>query len=194
MEGESEARRVYASGDVADRLGVSGQRVRQLAAVYEGVRGDLPRNRRGRVWPEAVVEELERAHAAVAEGRSGSVERALRAPESVAGDAQGAQTYLAASRGARGDTEALAAVVGELRRLSEAVEGMSFRLGELERENRELREAVGGGTGRELEAPEASKSPGPTDTPTGAPEGREASDTAVHGGARRPWWRRLIGG
>lgn len=75
---KSEPRRVYGPGDVAERLGVSGQRLRQLAAVFERVRGDLPRDDRGRVWPEPAVEELERARALVRDGRATGVEAALR--------------------------------------------------------------------------------------------------------------------
>ncbi len=72
--GSADARRVYAPGDVAERLGASGQRIRQLAAVYERVHGELPRDQRGRVWPEEAVDRLHRAHAAVVEGRAPSVE------------------------------------------------------------------------------------------------------------------------
>ena len=147
---DGEARRIYAPGDVAGRLGISGQRVRQLAAVYERVHGPLPRDRRGRVWPEEAVERLEGAHAAVGGGRAASVEQALRAPESAAEGATGAGPNQAPGRGTRGDTEALGALVSEMQLLRGAVEGMSRRMASLERDNRELREAVG--AGRELEA------------------------------------------
>jgi hypothetical protein len=50
---------IYAPRDVAARLRISGQRVRQLAAVYEQVYGNLPRDERGRVWPEEAVERLD---------------------------------------------------------------------------------------------------------------------------------------
>lgn len=203
MAAEGDARRVYAPGDVAARLGVSGQRVRQLAAVYERVHGDLPRDRRGRVWPEGAVEALELAHAAVLAGRAGSVEQALRAPEGAAEGPAGAQPYPAPGRGARGDTEALAAVLEELRKLTGAVEGMGRRVAGLERENRELRDAIGSAPGRGPGAPASLEARGsdlsdaergPTDTSAGESGGREARDRAADEGERRPWWRRILGG
>jgi len=70
-------------------------------------------------------------------------------------------------------------------------------MGALERENRELRQAVGGSSGRELEGPPgvpgSPESPGPTDTPTGAPAGAQTATERPHVEDRRPWWRRLLG-
>ena len=189
ISGEEDARRVYAPGDVAGRLGVSGQRVRQLAAVYERVHGDLPRDQRGRVWPEPAVEALELAHVAVLEGRAGSVEQALRVPEGAADGPQGRPPHPTPGGGARGDTEALAAVVEELRLLRGAVEGMSRRMAGLERENRELREVVEGATVGELEAPAATEEAA-AGTGTDEPRSGEAADQA-QGAAGRGVWRHV---
>ncbi len=80
MEGEGAERRVYAPGDVASRLGISGPGLRRLALIYERVYGELPRDPKlGRVWPQGAVERLERARADVQAGRAVSVEAALAA-------------------------------------------------------------------------------------------------------------------
>ncbi len=145
MGEDREPRRVYSPADVGERLGVSQQRLRQLAAAFERVRGDLPRDDRGRVWPEAAVEELERARALVRDGRATGVEAALRGE--VAPD--GSEVPPVPARPGAGDMAALADLVAELRGLREAVEEQNRilrdqgeRLEALERENRELRAAL----------------------------------------------------
>jgi hypothetical protein len=151
VDGEREPRRVYSPGDVANRMGISGQRLRQLARSYEHVHGELPRDERGRVWPEEAVEDLERARELVRTGRAGGIEQALRdelTPE-------GEEARPATRNPPVGD---IAAVAGELRAMREAIEeqnrimeAMASRLEDLERENRRLREIVETPTDRELE-------------------------------------------
>src|SRR5215216_4404861 len=142
----------YSPRDVAARMRVSGQRLRQLAAVYERVYGNLPRDERGRVWPEEAVERLDVAHKAVVAGRARSVEQALRAPESAAA---GAKVMDGPGAYGRLDTNILS-LLEELRHLRAAIEGMSHRLASLERGNHELREAVR--AGRSLKASESRDS------------------------------------
>ncbi len=159
--GEQEPRRVYSPGDVAERVGISGQRLRQLARSYERVRGDLPRDERGRVWPEEAVEELERARELVRIGRAGGIEQALRGellPE-------GEETQPATRNPSASD---IAAVAGELRAMREAIEeqnrileSMASRMEDLERENRELRAAL----------------PAPIATPDQADQAEEPDDS-----------------
>lgn len=143
--GEREPRRVYTPGDVAERMGISGQRLRQLARSYERVHGDLPRDERGRVWPEEDIEELERARELVRYGRAGGIEQALR------GDLmpEGSGDRPATREPGADDIAAVAHLAGELGALREAVEeqnrimlSMVERLEALERENRELRAAL----------------------------------------------------
>lgn len=192
---EEEARRVYAPGDVAKRLGVGGQRLRQLAVIYERVRGDLPRDRRGRVWPEEAVEDLERAHAAVAGGRAGSVEQALRAPGSATEGAEGARQDATPEVRSQDLGEGMAALLAELKRVREAVEEMTLRMENLERENRELREAVTGPDARGLEEAKPSGSPGTPEDVEAEPNKPEHTPTTTGGleGHRKPWWRRIFG-
>ena len=177
---DQEPSRVYAPGDVAERLGVSGQRIRQLAAIYERVHGELlPREKRGRVWPEEAVERLERAHAAVVDGRVASVEQALRFPEGDdGGDGASEGVDHHPARYGRSDAS-LAALVEELRLLRGAVEGMSRRLAAFENENRELRET--GDARRELELP---------GEPRSSDGARDATEEAREGAQTRPSTRR----
>ena len=63
--------RVFSTGEVAERLGVSAASVRRILAAYERVSGEpLPRDKRGE-WavPEEVMAHLEAAHALVRERR-----------------------------------------------------------------------------------------------------------------------------
>jgi hypothetical protein len=72
--------RVYAPGEVAAQLGISGPGLRRLALIYERVYGELPRDPKlGRVWPQEAAERLERARGDVQAGRAVSVEAALAA-------------------------------------------------------------------------------------------------------------------
>ncbi len=61
MGEDQQPRRVYSPHDVAERLGISDQRLRQLAVVFERIHGELPRQQRARVWTEESVEELKNA-------------------------------------------------------------------------------------------------------------------------------------
>lgn len=141
----SEPRRVFEPRDVAARLGMSVAGLRRLAHAYERVHGELPRDERGRLWPEEAVEELERARNVVRSGRSVSVEAALQGailPE-------GSEGQATPTRPGAGDLVALAELLEELRGLREAVEQQNEllreqgeRLAAIERENRELRAAL----------------------------------------------------
>lgn len=142
MGEDREPRRIYTPGDVAERLGVSDQRLRQLAVVFERVHGELPRHQRARVWTEESIEELERAREAVQDGRAPGVEAALRG-EITPARIDGPETP---ARPGAGDIAALAELVEEMRGLREAVEEQNRllrdqgeRLEALESENRELR-------------------------------------------------------
>lgn len=135
MGEEREPRRVYSPGEVAERMGVSGQRLRQLAAAYERVRGELPRNDQGRLWPEPAVEDLEGAREAVRDGRAAGLEAALRGEVAPEGD----ETSTPAVSPVAGDIAGVAELVGELRALREAVEDQNRKVEELVEENRALR-------------------------------------------------------
>jgi hypothetical protein len=147
--------RVFGAGDVAKQLDISLPGLRRLAVVYERVYGELPRDDRGRLWPEEAVARLQAARAAVRKGRAASTEAALRAGDD--GDVVVVdRRYPAAPSKAADDraddrADALEKLLEELRLLRGAVEGMSRRLATMEIENRNLREAVS--FNRELEAP-----------------------------------------
>ena len=137
---DQEQRRVYPPHEVQSRLEVSASGLRRLAGIYERTIGPLPRDDRGRVWPEDAVEALEDARALVRESRAVSIEAALRGQE-VGGEAG---PYPATQRPSGGSTDAGAAIVEELRALRVQIEENNRRISELE-------EAVR--TGRELENP-----------------------------------------
>lgn len=136
-EGE-EPRRVYPPHEVQARLEVSASGLRRLAGIYERTVGPLPRDDRGRVWPEGAVEALEDARALVRESRAVSIEAALRGQE-VGSDAE---PYPATQRPPVDEISPGAAILEELRSLRMLVEEQNRRISELE-------EAVR--TGRELE-------------------------------------------
>ncbi len=193
VDGEREPRRVYSPHDVAERMGISGQRLRQLARSYERVRGDLPRDERGRVWPEEAVEELERSRELVRVGRASGIEQALQG-ELIS---EGTETP-PATRNPSG-SDIAAEFAGELRAMREAIEeqnrileAMTTRMEDLERENRELREAVSQPpTDRELGASDgAARAEEPNGVRPGLPKpgaSREDADDAPPSGdhARR---------
>jgi hypothetical protein len=76
-----EQRRVYPPHEVQSRLAVSASGLRRLAGIYERTMGPLPRDERGRMWPEDAVEALEDARTLVRESRGISIEAALRGQE-----------------------------------------------------------------------------------------------------------------
>ena len=162
MEGErppegQEPRRVYPPHEVQARLEVSASGLRRLAGIYERTVGPLPRDDRGRVWPEDAVHALEDARALVRESRAVSIEAALRGQE-VAHDAE---PYPATQRPSGAATDAGAAILEELRALREMVEEQNRRISELE-------EAVR--TGRALEAsPDTAPVPSPVEPSLGPP-------------------------
>lgn len=184
---EQEPRRIYSPGDVAERLGISSQRLRQLAAVFERVHGDLPRDERGaRVWPEEGVEALELARELVQEGRAVGLEAALRGEPAPVG----APDKTPATKPAAGDVAALAELVEELRTLREAVEEQNRllrdqgeRLEALERENRELRTALPAGPIGDASSQEAELGPEPV------PEASEDRPEPGPWRRVREWWR-----
>lgn len=142
IEGHSEgqeSRRVYPPHEVQARLEVSASGLRRLAGIYERTIGPLPRDDRGRVWPEEAVEALEDARALVRESRAVSIEAALRGQE-VGGEAE---PYPATQRPSTDEISPGAAILEELRTLRELIEEQNRRISELE-------EAVR--TGRELES------------------------------------------
>lgn len=178
-----ETRRVYPPAEVQARLEVSASGLRRLAGIYERAVGPLPRDERGRVWPEEAVDELERARALVRDQRAVSIEAALRGQDAPH-DASGAPVEGDLAQGHR---EPLAAILDELRKLRELVEEQNRRIAELEGTVR---------TGRELESPRdephapepASDSPEGADTPEPA-----AGPEAATPRRERSWWRRFFG-
>lgn len=169
--GGSEPRRVYPPSEVQGRLGVSASGLRRLAGIYERSVGQLPRDERGRVWPEEAIGILEAARAAVREQRAVSIEAALRgqeAPHGGAGDPEMVNVPEAPFGGIRGGSGPAEAILEELRALRELVEEQNRRI-------RELEEAVR--TGRELPAAEEPAGTAPT-AHEPAPGGPEASPEA----------------
>jgi hypothetical protein len=121
-----EQRRVYPPHEVQSRLAVSASGLRRLAGIYERTMGPLPRDERGRMWPEDAVEALEDARTLVRESRGISIEAALRGQE-VRG---AAEPYPATQRPSRGDIDPGAAILQELRGLREAVSEQNLLLTE----------------------------------------------------------------
>ncbi|MDP9477613.1 MAG: hypothetical protein M3R38_18335 [Actinomycetota bacterium] len=189
-------RRVYPPHEVRLRLEVSASGLRRLAGIYERSMGPLPRDERGRVWPEEVVEVLEQARAAVREQRAVSIEAALRGQETPQGGVE-ATAGPPATSSQEAPTDVGAAILEELRGLRRLVEEQNRRIGELEASVR--------GTSRELTwHPEDPQDPTP-DAPGVATGGAEASGegqgppeppTGSEGSQGRPrsWWRKLFGG
>ncbi len=166
--------RIYSPAVVAKRLGISAAGLRRLAAGYERVHGELPRDERGRLWPEEAVVRLEEARIAVREGRATSVEAALR----------GAFVEPPPGQALTQEHDPQEALLRELRAIREAIETQSQRIAALEEENRALR--------NRLEAPE----PVPEEEPlTPTDEGEDVTEDVPEPLAGpRPWWRRLFGG
>ncbi len=133
--------------------------MRRLAGIYEWAIGPLPRDERGRVWPEEAVEKLERARALVRDQRAVSIEAALRGQEGPAVENVTDTTPLPD----RGNNSPVEAILDELRALRALVEEQNRRIAELE-------EAVR--IGRELEAPRGEPQTPETDavTPEAATE------------------------
>lgn len=180
-------------GTVQQRLQVSSAGLRRLAVVYEQVHGPLPRDQRsGRVYSAEAVDRLERARELVKNGRSPSVEAALRGVELAEG-VEGGRGWQ------RPPDEHLAALVDEIRLLRGAVEAQTRRMTALEEENRALRERLpelephqrneaGPQDGAE---DEVGVTPGPYDTgQSRSTQGPEASGDSPQ---RAPWWSRIFG-
>jgi hypothetical protein len=138
------AGRVYHSREVQERLGVSPSGLRRLAAIYERTVRPLPRDERGRVWPEDAIEVLQDAREAVQKQRAVSIEAALRGQE-----IEGVPDPLPTPREpSETNLDAGAAILEELRALRGLLEEQNARLSAIEEENRELR--------LRLEAPKAA--------------------------------------
>lgn len=171
-----EQQRVYSPSDVAKRFGISVAGLRRLALSYERVFGELPRDERGRVWPEDAIERLDNARAVVREGRAPSVEAAMRNIEAPSAPIVPEEAI----------TQELAPelLMRELRALREAIEVIGRSVEELAEENRRLR-AV-------LEAPSE-----PQESPVTASETEakgEVPQDQAEAEIRKSWWRRLLGG
>lgn len=159
-----ESRRVYPPAEVQARLEVSASGLRRLAGIYERTIRPLPRDERGRVWPEEAVEELERARALVRDQQAVSIEAALRGQEGPAVEDVTDTTPLP-DLGNRSPVEA---ILDELLALRALVEEQNRRIAELE-------EAVR--TGRELEAPRDEPQPPETDAARGVDMPEANGDT-----------------
>ncbi len=178
-----EQRRVYPPHEVQARLQVSASGLRRLAGIFERTMGDLPRDERGRVWPEDAIELLEDAREAVQSQRAVSIQAALRGQELE----PEAAPYPATQSPSRAATDAGAAILEELRALRRVIEEQNARISELE-------EAVRGEAGgpRELEAPVA-----PTSTESPAVEENPATVAGLdpepgQGQGDTNLWRRAL--
>lgn len=176
---------VYHSRAVQERLGVSPSGLRRLAAIYERAVRPLPRDERGRVWPEDAVEALQAAREAVQNQRAISIEAALKGQE-VEGVAE---PLPAPSRPSDAPLDAGAAILEELRAVRRLLEEQGERLAAIEEENRALR--------LRLEAPEKTDA----DRAVEPVEARDAASDVTQGaeegtgreeGERRSWWRRFF--
>ncbi len=205
--GPGPEQRVYAPRDVAARLGISVAGLRRLAVQYERTFGDLPRDERGRLWPEDAVERLEAAHDLVRAGHAVSTEAALRGRVEW-GPPVGIGAEPAATGGIRDPKDAAARELRTLRwaieeqnRIMEgvarALERQGERLEALEEENRRLRAelptAAGSSSPPAQPVPEASPAE-QTDAPDGVGPGQsgeqpagEEEPTRLRGGL----WRRV---
>ena len=107
---------------VAGRLGVSASGLRRLAAIYEGVFGELPKDAMGgRLWEAQAVARLEAAKMLVDAGRVKSVKDALKRPkDQVEAELETLPQKVDAS-------EALALVLAELCDLREQVSALQQR-------------------------------------------------------------------
>ena len=191
-----EERRVYPPHEVQARLQVSASGLRRLAGIFERTIGDLPRDERGRVWPEDAIEVLEDAREAVQSQRAVSIEAALRGQESPRASHSAGTSGVEPHTTGRGGLQAAspsvdvgAAILEELRALRTLVEEQNVRIAELE-------EAVR--TGRELEASEGAEPTSDTEThsagdPTPASPTPVASpeDDREPGPEAKPWQRVL---
>ena len=185
---EPEQRRVYPPHEVQARLEVSASGLRRLAGIYERTVSPLPRDERGRVWPEEAVEALEEARAVVREQRAVSIEAALRGQDVAQGTGEapvGGNVPNALSGRLRGTSEPVAAILEELRALRVVVEEQNRRIGELEEALR---------TGRELPAGEAVEAQdGPEDPAEGHDPGDPLRGTeAPAEREERGVWRRVL--
>lgn len=170
-----DARRVYPPAEVQARLEVSASGLRRLAGIYERAVGPLPRDERGRVWPEDAVEELERARAMVRDQRAVSIEAALRGQEAPA--VEDAPHSPGPIEG-RIHPSPAEAILEELRALRQLVEEQNRRIAELEETVR---------SGRELEAPrdepqEAATEPEAAGGQSTPDEGLVGADAPTHRG------------
>lgn len=181
--GEAEQRRVYPPAEVQARLEVSASGLRRLAGIYERTIGPLPRDDRGRVWPEDAVEALEDARALVRESRAVSIEAALRGQELD----PGTEAYPATQRPSHATADPGAAILEELRALRELVEEQNRRISELEEAvrtgspSRELEPPTGPDLGGEGVPDEIAAAP-PADA--GPEPGQDRADTNP--------WRRVL--
>lgn len=174
-----EQRRVYPPAEVQARLEVSASGLRRLAGIYERTIGPLPRDERGRVWPEDAVHALEDARALVRDSRAVSIEAALSGQE-LEGEAE---PYPATQRASRGNIDPGAAILEELRGLREAVDKQNRLL----REQGERLERLEAGTQAELppaRSDERSSKPGQGEDTLQKPE--EAQN------GNQPWLRRHL--
>lgn len=195
IAGAMGGRRVYPPHEVQARLEVSPSGLRRLAGIYERSVGPLPRDERGRVWPEAAVEVLQEARAAVREQRAVSIEAALRGQDLDAGAPDGVGVPEAPFGGIRANSGPAEAILEELRALRELVEEQSLRIGELEeavRTGRELPDAEEAPSvlpemvpGRLYASPEGSSAGEPPKSAETAPERPEGAQREGAGGEGR---------
>jgi hypothetical protein len=181
-------RRVYPPHEVQARLQLSASGLRRLAGIFERTVGDLPRDERGRVWPEDAIEHLEDAREAVQSQRAVSIEAALRgqdSPETSPANTTGAGgPYTSPDAGLQGRSDVGAAILEELRALRELVEEQNHRIAELE-------EVVRTGRPREIEASVGAVEETPAEVNPVTITGLEK--TTEPEARERGVWRRLAG-
>lgn len=154
---------------VAGRLGVSASGLRRLAAIYEGVFGELPKDAMGgRLWEAQAVARLEAAKTLVDAGRVKSVKDALKRPKDlIEAELETLPQKVDAS-------EALSLVLAELRDLRAQVSAL---------QQRQL-EAPIGETKRDAELREQRRM---NEYLMGELERRSKLETKAL--RHRPWWR-----
>jgi hypothetical protein len=175
---------------------VSASGLRRLAGIYERSVGSLPRDERGRVWPEEAVEVLEEARAAVREQRAVSIEAALRGQEAPQGAAEASgrdEVPQGVGEPLRGDSEAVWAILEELGALRELVREQNKRISSLEEAVRSSRELPAGeDLDDAAEAPRTVQD-GPERPEEGYdPEALDPDQEEARGRDERGVWRRIL--
>ena len=124
--------------EAAKQLGVSESTLRRLSGFYEAVFGPLPRDSRGRTYPDDAAKRMIAARQLHDQGKASSLQHALEVLATA--EATGADPEAAALAPGHGEGREVASeLLRELTRLREAVEAQGR---ELEALRAELRQAL----------------------------------------------------